>query len=578
MSRPHRSSLLQLTAVALLLLTACTSTYPVSPADTAAASTGAATGGGPVTSVGTTPASVAGGTPTATVGGPGSTPAATPAASTSVSGTGPAATAPADGAHFSTVTCWTPNYPGVPQLNLSANFRCGYLTVPQNRSDPKGRTIKIAVAIVAAVSKTPKPDPVLYLTGGPGGTGIVTAMQSVAAGMNADREVIFIDQRGTFHSQPAITCPEVDTFNNLLPTLIFDDPATLIRSNAAVSACRTRWAGQGYDLGSFNTAENAADVADLRVALGIKQWNIYGVSYGSALAQVELRDHRQGIRSVVLDSVVPVTSNLADTFWQWPPLGNTALFQACAAQVACARAFPDLRAEFVSAVRRLTAHPMTVQITSSTGKAEKVIVDGFALANVAVTTSLAPGFMDKLPAAISEIAHGNGTAIAQAAAAQGPVGVVGYGLTYGVFCSEHVAWSTKKSALVHAQAANPMFPAQVLSPRLPQAPDLLSDCAVWNVGKSVADTHDKVVSAVPTLLMSGQLDAVTPKENADEVAADLSHAQVITVPGSGHDVLLWQGRCTQPLMNNFLDDPTAKVDTACVKALTNPVFAPTSTG
>jgi pimeloyl-ACP methyl ester carboxylesterase len=94
--------------------------------------------------------------------------------------------------------------PGVPQLNLGPKFKCGYLTVPENRYKPRGRKIRIAVAIAEAATRHPHPDPILWLEGGPGGTGLAVAVAVVKLGINADRRIIFIDQRGTLHADPLL--------------------------------------------------------------------------------------------------------------------------------------------------------------------------------------------------------------------------------------------------------------------------------------------------------------------------------------------------------------------------------------
>jgi pimeloyl-ACP methyl ester carboxylesterase len=157
---------------------------------------------------------------------------------------------------------------------------------PENRARPDGRTVKIAVARARSTSANPKPDPMLYLAGGPGGPGLPLGNTLVAAGINRDRDVIV------------------------------------------------------NDLASFDTSENASDIADLRTALGIREWNVYGVSYGSDLALQLLRDHPDGIRSLTVDSVVAPQINLIERFWPSAAEGLTALFDACAAEPTCARAYP----------------------------------------------------------------------------------------------------------------------------------------------------------------------------------------------------------------------------------------------
>jgi pimeloyl-ACP methyl ester carboxylesterase len=206
---------------------------------------------------------------------------------------------PASRISYAGAPCPQPNYPGVPQAELGSSYSCGYLTVPENRDNPNSRTIRIFVARVKAASNTPKPDPIVFLAGGPGSAGTLTAPAVVAAGMNADRDVIFVNQRGTLHSDPHLSCPEMDQFTSQAVQLVFQAPATADLDAAAVAACRKRLSSTGVNFASYTTRENAADIADLREKLGIDQWNVYGVSYGTDLAQQLLRDHPEGIRSVV---------------------------------------------------------------------------------------------------------------------------------------------------------------------------------------------------------------------------------------------------------------------------------------
>jgi len=129
---------------------------------------------------------------------------------------------------------------------------------------------------------------------------------------------------------------------------------------AATKECHDRLVGQGINLSAFNSTENAADFADLRKALKIKQWNVYGLSYGTDLALFLMRDHPQGVRSVILDAVVP--SSLASLGWTWQNANEAVnnIFRACAAQPACAATYGDLSAEFTAQVQQLEAAPLTL--------------------------------------------------------------------------------------------------------------------------------------------------------------------------------------------------------------------------
>lgn len=478
-------------------------------------------------------------------------------------------TTPAAAPAFAAAPCPTPNLPGVPELDLGPQFRCGYLTVPEDRSVPGGRTIRIAVARVAATSPTPRPDPLVFLTGGPGGSALATAVLLVQGGINRDREVIFLDQRGTLHADPLLSCVEIDDFAGQALGLSTLDPATAQRSTAATRTCRDRLAGQGYDLAAYDTAENAADIAELRTALGITAWNVYGVSYGSDLALQLLRDHPEGIRSLVVDSLVPPQVNLIEGFWPNAAEGYRALFEACASQPACAAAYPDLPNEFVGAVQRLAQQPLVVDLPAAPDG--RVLIDGWKFANLVAVQSLSPGNYAGLPSLIHSVATGDGRAAAEALV-KGvlPPGIAGYGLAFGVFCREQIAFTDTARIQATAKRALPDFPDAVLA-LPPQAPRIVEDCGAWNVGSADPGVHDVTRSDVPVLLLSGSFDAVTPPSWARVAAEGLSRARVVEFPGLGHDVLA-ASDCGRAITVDFLERPEGGYDTGCLDRVTVPEF------
>ena len=168
-------------------------------------------------------------------------------------------------ASYASAPCPNPIYGA--GLDLGPEFTCGYLTVPENRTKSDSRTIRLAVATRKATAPSPKPDPILFLTGGPGGSGLAEG-PGVAKQWPPDRDVIFLDQRGALKSEPFLSCPEVDTFMEHTVELSWSAPATAEQGAAATRTCRVRLAAAGADLAAYNTTESAADVADLRIAMG----------------------------------------------------------------------------------------------------------------------------------------------------------------------------------------------------------------------------------------------------------------------------------------------------------------------
>ncbi|MBV8928894.1 MAG: alpha/beta fold hydrolase [Mycobacteriaceae bacterium] len=477
---------------------------------------------------------------------------------------------PAPAASYAKAPCPNPMYTGAPEFDLGPAVECGYLTVPQNRADPNSRKIKLAVAVRKATSPDPKPDPVVYLAGGPGNSPFLHTFDD----WQLDRDLILIGQRGTMKDDPFLACPEVDQFRSDAVGIGAQAPAYAQRSGAAVRACRQRVANDVIDVAAYDTAQSAADIADLRTAMGIGQWNIYALSYGTDLALQVLRDHPDGIRSVVLDSVLPPQANPVESGWDWAAHSFTAIFDACAADSACGAAFPDVRAEFIRMVNELSANPVRVTVDAG-GKPTDVVIDGYQLASgVVAAAAKTPGQLARIPAMIHKLAAGDPTDVAQALTMLAPPNTASDGLMYTVLCGESVERTSPDKVLAAAKQALPDFPDAVLS--LPaQMPAVFSDCAQWQVPAAPASMSQPVTSDIPTLLVSGSLDSVTPPPLADEGAQTLPNARHLVFPGSGHEVAASTAdaaNCFIEVMRNFFDDPSA-YNADCVGALTVPPFA-----
>jgi pimeloyl-ACP methyl ester carboxylesterase len=476
---------------------------------------------------------------------------------------------PAARASFQTTPCPRPNIAGFPELDFPSGVQCGYLTVPENRTKPDGRRIRIFVMRAPAVSATPTPDPIVYLSGGPGGAGSFEVAFMTKHGLNADRDVIFVDQRGTHRADPRIDCPAWEQFIYDSVTAPFAADAATAADSAAIEECRDRWTAAGVELAAYNSTENAADIAELRVALGIERWNVYGVSYGSKLALTLLRNHPQGIRSVVLDSVSPPTNNIVETWWQAPASSFEAIFAACAAQPTCARAYPNLAADFTATVNRLDRKPAVVKVQDDSGTPVTVNVDGFVFAYTVIMAS-ERGEVAGIPKMIAETARGDARTVAATYLAfRGPhefVGLGGMGLAMTVFCAEHANLTTEAAALAKAKAALPGFPERVLRVQ-PKQGRLFTGCPIWDVGTAVPSAGARIPSDVPVLIMEGTFDAATAPGWVELITPDLKNAQVVPFPFTAHSVL-GKSTCAPAIMAAFLDDPTRPVDPTCAARTT----------
>lgn len=411
---------------------------------------------------------------------------------------------------------------------LPADARCGFLVVPENRARPNGRTIDLTVGIVPATSPHPAPDPVVYLAGGPGGFPLGEAQSLIAAGFNRDRELILISQRGTIYGppNPAPTCPEADRASQAALGLPLDGPQATRLNVAAARACYRRLVAARSDLGAYNTTENAADVAALRVALGIREWNVFGVSYGSNFATTLMREHPQGIRSVTLDSAEPPEVVAANLFAPNARAGFDNLFRACMEQPQCWQRRPGIAQTFTNLVRQLEAHPVTTRVEPPGGGSPvMVVLDGGRLANWLIEESENTPDYRNVPAMIAELADGNPRPIATEVAASlagSGTGIIGYGLALGVGCGEWIPYM-KGSILSAGRRAFPAYPDSALAPAL-HVTDIASECSVWKVPKAPAEQRGATPSTIPTLLLSGSFDSILPTSWARLAARTLPNS------------------------------------------------------
>jgi pimeloyl-ACP methyl ester carboxylesterase len=456
------------------------------------------------------------------------------------------------------------------------NARCGTLTATQNRSKGGDAKVKLPVAIVPSVKQPPEPDPVVYMAGGPGANAIAQAGILVSVGLNKNRDLIIMNQRGVAYTEPLLTCPEIDKFYALAVGLPYDAPETGVLHVAATKACHDRLVAAGIDLGAFNTSENSADFADLRKALRIEQWNVYGLSYGTDLALSLQRDHPEGIRSVIIDAVVPPAA--ASLGWTWTNANEAVnnIFRACNAQPACLARYGDLSAVFAGQVRKLEANPLTITVEQPFGSV-KVVLDGGAILNWLASVPDPVVAIPSIPAAIEELVSGHPIQIAASRATQADpaaIGAVGYGLMYGVICSEWVPFEPQSQILVQGLLAFPSYPTSVLS-LAAGLPYMNEDCAVWNVPKAAASVRSSTTGSIPTLVMAGAFDGKTSPQWAIYAAGPLDHATTVVIPDGGHGALFLIGLpddspakpCAISVVASFLANPMSP-NTACVKTLT----------
>lgn len=451
---------------------------------------------------------------------------------------------------------------------LLQRAHCGVLVVPEDRTKPDGRTLRLSVAIVPSKIQPAAADPIVFLQGGPGVDGIMYPPVPKDVDIDRNRELILTSPRGNWLSQPAMTCPEIHEFEIRRVGMVYDAASTGDQQAQTARTCHDRLAA-GADLGAFSTIESAYDLTDLRRALGIKQWNVFSVSYGTDLALTYMRLDPDGIRSVTLDGVTPPSA--ASPGWTWSSVREAFdnMTNACVAQQACNARYPNLARTFIDQVRRLEAHPVTTTVTVPQVGDTTVVLDGGALVDWFATsaTKSPEGF----PQLVDQLAHGNPRPIAEEVATKAdPASAVleAQGQPLNVFCSEWVPYESLDDELRLAQQAFPDFPDSVKAVP-PQMPFIRQECNAWNVPKAPDAVRAVTSSAVATLVLSGSFDAQTAPQWGRYVAERLSHSTVVTVPGSPHGV--YHQPCAAKIIASFVDNPQ-QPDTSCVASVQPPAY------
>ncbi|MBF6599393.1 MAG: alpha/beta fold hydrolase [Dehalococcoidia bacterium] len=476
---------------------------------------------------------------------------------------------------YTRTACAIPTPSGQPVDGM----QCGTLTVPEDRTKSGPRTVQLAVAVLKSTSASPAPDPMLYLSGGPGQPNLSNNMQAFsrafAAPVQSKRDLVFFDQRGTGASRPSLACPEVNTAFRAALAADIRGEAQSTGAAAALRACRDRLARDGVDFAAYSSAESAADIADLMQALGYRQYNIYGLSYGTRLALETMRNRPQRIRSVILDSTLPPQAPAEAAAAANFERALKTLVAGCRAEPACAAAYPTLETMYYDLVAQANASPFTVEPADpATGGTSKVVVNGDRILAGTWQALYDTRLLPLLPFAAKSIAGGN-TALLTSLAAQVAFtnSDLAQAMTTAVNCNDSTMSLTPG---VVASATNGVR-QEILDARigfttsddLKRAQDL---CRAYGITKADPAETQPVTSSIPTLVLAGEYDPITPPSWGRLAAKTLSRSYFFEFPGSGHAELFGRHDCAIALAASFLDDPSQAPDASCVKALAEPAF------
>lgn len=448
-----------------------------------------------------------------------------------------------------------------------SEVECGYLIVPEDRSNPE-RMIRLHVAIVSSQRSDAEPDPVVYLEGGPGGSALANFEWLIRtfSDLLENRDLILFDQRGVGYSEPSLDCPEiVEASLANLESNLNDDEWLQIDSDAR-QVCHNRLIAEGIDLSAYNSAASAADLDDLRRALGYDAWNLLGISYGTRLALTAMRDFGENgtIRSVILDSVFPPQINGISDGIVGIDSAFDLLFERCANNESCNAAYPDLETRFYKLVDDLNEEPMTVPIANRINlKSYRTPFTGDDLISTVMGMMYSHSLIINIPKMLTQIEQGYSSILVNFLADSTVVNAsVSEGMATSVTCVEEIPFLKQ----VDLDAVSENLPVQLVIVAEKAMTLELASCAVWDVDSAESIENKPVVSDVHTLILAGDYDPVTPPAYAQAAAETLENAYTFIFEGIGHGVTI-STRCGAEMAKAFVDTPDTAPDADCMDRL-----------
>jgi len=434
---------------------------------------------------------------------------------------------------------------------------CGSVRRPLDPAAPQGTQIDVHFAVLPALARNRKPDPVFFFAGGPGQSAIEIAgsVARMLGRLSNRRDIVLIDQRGTGRSAPLV-CDEPSPTQPLAEAV---DPARLL---TRLADCRARLQQLPHgDLRHYTTVVAMQDADAVRLRLGVDAVNVVGGSYGTRAALDYMRQFPKAVRRAVIDGVAPSDMVLPASFSTDNQAALEAVFTACEADQACSARYPALRADWRALLAALprevgVAHPMT-------GEAQRLTLTRDTVLGLVRTPLYVPALASALPLALSEAARGRFEPLLglSTALTGARTGALAEGMHFAVVCAED-------------------------APRLSRAADrpgsdfgdTFADiyrraCADWPRGEVPAAFYTLPPAAAATLVLSGGVDPVTPPRHGQRVAQALgARARHVVVPEAGHGVMGLA--CLRDAIFRFIDaaseEEALQVDADCARSLPRP--------
>ncbi len=428
---------------------------------------------------------------------------------------------------------------------IRSQVKCGKLEVPENYQKPDGDKISVNFAVLPAIDDSEYKAPLMFLAGGPGqaATEIATLLERTFREVRKTRDIILVDQRGTGESHP-LSC-ELEEEESVYSTVIKDFKAS------DVTDCIGLFKG---DLSQFNSENAIRDFNGVRAALGHEKLNIYGGSYGTRAGLVFMRMFPETIESVVLDGVGPIEVPIG-LFGQSVARAFDSLVENCKGSDSCHQAFPNLAEEFQQVKARLTKEPITLDIQHPRlGTPTKFVLDEDKFTSNLRMQLYSTRGRSLMPLVINQAYLGNYQPLIGLMASTEGEQQVYTGLHFNIVCNEDVPRISEQMKVADANNSFDGDSAHFIFDKI---------CPLFPQYRPSEGFYQAVTANIPTLILSGSLDPVTPPSNAEYTAKTLPNSHHIVANNTAHIVAT--STCANKIINEFLTTKDPKsLDESCL--------------
>ncbi|MDJ0712326.1 MAG: alpha/beta hydrolase [Woeseiaceae bacterium] len=445
-----------------------------------------------------------------------------------------------------------PGFPGV-------KARCGTLLRPENPADPESPDIELRVAVVPALNLSPALDPVVPIAGGPGQGSIefYASYRPAFESLRRSRDILLVDQRGTGESA-TMDCPIDDE------AILFEGEYSLEDTIEFVRECLDQLP---HDPRFFTTSVAVTDLEAVREALGYSALNLYGVSYGSRVAQHFARRYPDSTRTVIIDGVVPPQLALGPEIATESQRAVDNIFDRCAEDVLCDERFPELGATFERVIATLRDNPVMVEVPDpSSGRPQEIRFGAGELAGAVRLVAYNPNMIALLPLMVHEAGLGNYRPLASQylLIALSMSDALALGMHNAVMCTEDMPFLDAETIDYDAINASYMGSFQLDA--------LEAMCEIWPSGPIDADFKEPLKTDIPFLLLSGDADPITPPRYATMALEKLTNKKHLIGTHQGHGQI--HVGCTSRLAADFVEsaDPTTLDDECLERSFVMPFF------